>query len=82
VDKRILLRHVGTYTFDYATHEQLYKDLKVMFEPATVNVTPVDSLPNNAVPPGHELAREPAPVAEPVVMASSSKKAKKVAAAA
>jgi hypothetical protein len=29
-----LLRHVGTYTFDYATHEQLYKDLKQMFEPA------------------------------------------------
>jgi hypothetical protein len=83
VDKRVLLRHVGTYTFDYATHEQLYKDLKQMFEPGAVTVTPVEGLPNNAVTPGHELAKEPAPVAEPVVMASSKKsKSKKAAAAA
>jgi hypothetical protein len=84
VDKRVLLRHVGTYTFDYATHEQLYKDLKQMFEPGTVNVTPVsqtEALPNNAVPAGHELAKEPVPEPEPTVMASS-KKAKKAAAAA
>jgi hypothetical protein len=71
VDKRMLLRHVGTYTFDYATHEQLYKDLKQMFEPGdvTVNVTPVEGLPNNAVPPGHELAKEPVPEPNPTVMA-------------
>ena len=84
VDKRVLLRHVGTYTFDYATHEQLYKDLKQMFEPGTVNVTPVsqtEALPNNAVPAGHELAKEPVPEPEPTVMASS-KKSKKAAAAA
>jgi hypothetical protein len=79
VDKRILLRHVGTYTFDYATHEQLYKDLKQMFEPGAVTVTPVsptEALPNNAVPAGHDLAKEPAPVPEPVVMASSKKSKK------
>ena len=80
VDKRVLLRHVGTYTFDYATHEQLYKDLKQMFEPSAVTATPVEGLPNNKVPEGHELAKEPAPVPEPVVMASS-KKSKKAAAA-
>ena len=83
VDKRVLLRHVGTYTFDYATHEQLYKDLKQMFEPGAVTVTPVsqtEALPNNAVPAGHDLAKEPAPVPEPTVMASS-KKSKKAAAA-
>jgi len=73
---------VGTYTFDYATHEQLYKDLKQMFEPGAVTVTPVEGLPNNKVPEGHELARESAPEPEPTVMASSKKKAKKVAAAA
>jgi hypothetical protein len=75
---------VGTYTFDYATHEQLYKDLKQMFEPGAVTVTPVSSteaLPNNAVPAGHDLAKTPAPIPEPVVMASS-KKSKKAAAAA
>jgi hypothetical protein len=39
------------------------------------------ALPNNAVPAGHDLAKEPAPVPEPTVMASS-KKSKKAAAAA
>jgi hypothetical protein len=82
VDKRVLLRHVGTYTFDYATHEQLYKDLKVMFEPNPNIVTaPAGALPNNKVPEGHELATEPAPVPEPTFMASSKKKAKKTATA-
>jgi hypothetical protein len=27
VDKRVLLRHTGTYVFDYAAQDQLYKDL-------------------------------------------------------
>ena len=72
VDKRILLRHVGTYTFDYNTHEQLYKDLKQMFEPAPAVVVPEAT---------HELISDANPATEPVVMASS-KKSKKVAAAA
>jgi len=73
VDKRVLLRHVGTYTFDYATHEQLYKDLKQMFDPAvTIQAKPAE---------GHDLAKEPVPAVEPTVMASS-KKSKKVDAAA
>jgi hypothetical protein len=75
VDKRVLLRHVGTYTFDYATHEQLYKDLKQMFEPNIV-AAPAAALPNNKVPEGHELAKEEAPVPEPTVMASSKKSKK------
>ena len=77
VDKRILLRHVGTYTFDYNTHEQLYKDLKQMFEPTATVVTPEVVVPA----PAHELITEDNPAVEPVVMASS-KKSKKVAAAA
>ena len=76
VDKRILLRHVGTYTFDYNTHEQLYKDLKQMFEPTATVVTPEVVVPA----PAHELISEDNPAVEPVVMASS-KKSKKVAAA-
>ena len=76
VDKRILLRHVGTYTFDYNTHEQLYKDLKQMFEPTATVVTPEVVVPA----PAHELITEDNPAVEPVVMASS-KKSKKVAAA-
>jgi hypothetical protein len=27
IDKRVLLRHTGTYTFDFQTQDQLYKDL-------------------------------------------------------
>jgi hypothetical protein len=27
VDKRVLLKHTGTYVFDYSTQDQLYKDL-------------------------------------------------------
>jgi putative ABC transport system permease protein len=72
---------VSRHTFDYATHEQLYKDLKQMFEPQAVNVTPVEGLPMNQVPEGHELAKEPVPEPNPTVMASS-KKSKKAAAAA
>jgi hypothetical protein len=41
VDKRVLLRHTGNYVFDYATQDQLYKDLHVI---ATANgiAAPVD----------------------------------------
>jgi hypothetical protein len=30
VDKRVLLRHTGTYVFDFATQDQLYKDLHAL----------------------------------------------------
>jgi hypothetical protein len=42
VDKRVLLRHTGTYVFDYAAQEQVYKELHAM---ATAGgaVAPVDS---------------------------------------
>jgi len=30
VDKRILLKHTGTYVFDFQTQDQLYKDLHVL----------------------------------------------------
>ena len=33
VDKRVLLKHVGTYVFDYNTHQKLYEDLRAMFDP-------------------------------------------------
>jgi hypothetical protein len=62
VDKRVLLRHVGTYVFDYNTHQQLYTDLKAMFEPASV------------APPtlAHKLAEEAAATeVQAEVMASS-----------
>ena len=45
VDKRVLLRHVGTYTFDGNTQQKLYQDLAQMFAPAATEVPPVEPAP-------------------------------------
>ena len=66
VDKRVLLRHTGTYVFDGNAQEQVYKDLKAIFEPGTVAPV-VISPPEAPVEPEVE------------VIASSKKKPKKVA---
>ena len=70
VDKRVLLRHTGTYVFDYNTHEQLYRDLKAMFEPGNI-ITPAD-VPVITDTSPKEVKTE--------VLASSKKKSKKEAA--
>jgi hypothetical protein len=67
VDKRVLLKHTGTYVFDFQAQDQLYKDLHAL---AVQNgqAAPVDPVP--------------APVAEKPVVAktiASSKKDKKQA---
>ena len=66
VDKRVLLKHTGTYVFDYGTHEKLYQDLKAMFEPHLIQNPQVV-----ATPP-----LDPAPTEEPAVMASSEDRSK------
>ena len=69
VDKRVLLRHTGTYTFDGNTQEQTYRDLKAIFDPAAVvQPSAVAELP----------AQEESPAPEATVIASS-KKPKKAA---
>jgi hypothetical protein len=73
IDKRIMLKHVGTYVFDYNTHEQLYKDLKVMFEPQTAITGEVNVV--NKPAEAHDLAQAPAPAVEPEVFASSEESA-------
>jgi hypothetical protein len=40
VDKRVLLRHVGTYVFDHAAQEKLAKDLAGLAVPPTHQMTP------------------------------------------
>ena len=69
VDKRILLRHVGTYTFDFAAQDQLYRDLKALVDPGSAAAqpqpnehrvdsapTPVESLmPASTEPPRHRV---------------------------
>ena len=67
VDKRVLLKHTGTYVFDYAEQDQLYKDLHQL---AVANgvAAPVDSTPPPAAPP---------PAAAKVMASSKPAKAKK-----
>jgi hypothetical protein len=43
VDKRVLLKHTGTYVFDYAAQEQVYKDLHAMAQ-ASGTAAPVHTL--------------------------------------
>ena len=63
VDKRVLLRHTGTYTFDHAAQEKLVQDFAAMTNAPTNPSVPVAVL-------------EAEPVAKVV---ASSKKSKKVA---
>jgi len=78
VDKRVLLRHTGTYTFDGNAQEQVFRDLKAIFEP--------DTGPATSVVSPAQVASLPAPVEPAAVEAtviasskSSNKKLKKVA---
>jgi hypothetical protein len=67
VDKRVLLKHTGTYVFDFQTQDQLYKDLHAL------------AVQNGQAAPVNPV---PAPVAEKPVVAktiASSKKSKKQA---
>jgi hypothetical protein len=91
VDKRVLLKHTGTYVFDFGTHEKLYHDLAEMYNTGGIPKTMPQSLPSPehtvstapaASPTPHQLAAEPAPAAEAKVMASSKGKNKKQAKAA
>ena len=73
VDKRVLLRHTGTYTFAHDAQEKLVQDFATLINP-----------PTNAVPMapqgGHEVS-EAVLQAEPVAeVVASSKKSKKAAA--
>jgi len=69
VDKRVLLKHTGTYVFDFQTQDQLYRDLHTL------------ALQNNtALGPVVLESNTPAPAAKPVeakVLASSKKSKKK-----
>ena len=71
VDKRVLLKHTGTYVFDFQTQEQLYKDLHAL---SVANG-------NGVAAPVHELAPPVVSMEAPVVAKTiaSSKKPKKQA---
>ena len=72
VDKRVLLRHTGTYTFAHDAQEKLVQDFAAMINPPT-NTGPM------APQGGHDVS-EAVLQAEPVsTVVASSKKSKKVA---
>ena len=50
VDKRVLLRHTGTYTFDFATQEPLYKALHEMAQQAGPATAPTEHPNPQSVP--------------------------------
>jgi hypothetical protein len=63
VDKRVLLRHVGTYVFDGQSQEKLYKDLQALVQ------GPTHQIPSQIPEPHPE---PPVPAADPEVFASST----------
>ena len=87
MDKCVLLKHTRTYVFDYNTHEQLYKDLKAMFEPGNV-ITPADVANYDMAPAVAPVAETPpdlakaAPTEVKATVIGSSARSKKAAATA
>ena len=81
VDKRVLLRHTGTYVFDGNAQEQVYRDLKAIFEPQAATIVAADQGQVALISQGGHAIPEQVLKAEPVaeVVASSKKKLKKVA---
>jgi len=57
IDKRILLKHVGTYVFDATVQDKLYQDLHALVHPK--------------VEGAHEAAKQPVDPVKPEVFASS-----------
>jgi len=80
VDKRVLLRHTGTYVFDHNSQEPLFKELRAMFDPAGhAAAISAEAAVQNTVA---VLADTPPPEVKTEVLASSKKKSKKAAAVA
>lgn len=69
VDKRVLLRHTGSYVFDFATQEPLYRALH---EQAMANNGPVEQLPPAQEP--KVLSSNQVPVEEVKELAKKQKK--------
>jgi len=64
VDKRVLLKHTGTYVFDYAAQDKLYQDLHAM---AQANQAPVDRGAPTTATPGTAVEAAVAQAGEAVI---------------
>jgi hypothetical protein len=79
VDKRVLLRHTGTYVFDGTTQEKLYHDLAAVFAPAKPAAEVTGMVPQG----GHDISAEQLNVEpEATVIASNIEPVEQSAAAA
>ena len=67
IDKRVLLKHVGTYVFDGATQDRLYQDLAAL---AASRAGPTDAAAP-AVPAAADTVELAEPAVEPEVLAES-----------
>jgi hypothetical protein len=81
VDKRVLLRHTGTYTFDFQTQDQLYKDLHSLALQNGAALGDTVGAPATAVeqPKDFEqkvLAEQPKPVAKVLAKSKATAPAK------
>jgi hypothetical protein len=81
VDKRVLLKHMGSYVFDFATQDKLYQDLHALAMANQAAGNQPVAAPVN-VQPASAVAEPPAPV-EAKVMGTNKKatKSKKTASA-
>jgi hypothetical protein len=76
VDKRVLLRHTGTYVFDYSTQDQLYKDLHALAMQNQAQSV-VQAAPAPAAPVLTDSSPPPAPAAPVAKVVATSKGKKK-----
>jgi hypothetical protein len=72
VDKRVLLKHSGTYVFDHAAQEKVYQDLHAIVQANAGRATPTSAPAESA--PTVAPAEPPAPVTGKVVASSKKKK--------
>jgi hypothetical protein len=79
VDKRVLLKHTGTYVFDYQAQDQLYKDLHTLALSNQAAMDAAGQVPATAMAaPAQAVTTAPAVKAnKPKVMAKSKKGTKK-----
>ena len=79
VDKRVLLKHTGTYVFDYQTQDKLYADLHQI---ALANQANQPQIVVQQQPTPEQLAEPAEPVAVEAKVIATNKKVKETAATA
>jgi len=76
VDKRVLLRHTGTYTFDFQVQDQLYKDLHSLALQNGQALGDVVGTPATAVEQPKDFVQVAKPVAKVLAKSKPAPKAK------